>query len=50
MISLPNNFDKKAYMKKVFEVLKDHDFNPQDFAKKKDVYYALYIYISELTH
>jgi len=47
-INLPSNFDKKAYMKKVFELLKEQDFNPQDFAKSKDVYLSLYIYIGEL--
>ena len=50
MISLPNNFDKKAYMKKVFEVLKEQDFNPQDFAKDKGVYLELYLYIVQLDH
>jgi len=49
-MNLPSNFDKKAYMKKVFEVLKEYEFNPQDFAKDKGVYLALYLYIIELAH
>ena len=46
-IDQPSSFDKKNYMKKVFDLLKDKEFNPQEFAKDKGVYLELYIYVSE---
>ena len=49
-INIPSNFDKKAYMKTVFDLLKDYAFNPQDFAKNKGVYLELYLYIVQLDH